>query len=134
VETFRAVRAITEPAKLTLNVDIPNKVLKADIDQRKSLTTSVPRLTLMLYGLSSPDDGKTIAQKGEELLRMSERYLRMAFEGLNDPNLAKMAIALRVPDYGELMPEMLKALEAAYRGNQHYLGWAWHSYNNDVTY
>jgi hypothetical protein len=25
VETFRAVRAITEPAKLTLNVDIPNK-------------------------------------------------------------------------------------------------------------
>ena len=41
-----------------------------------------------------------------------------------------MAIALRTPDYLELLPEMLKKLDDANRSNPHYLGWARHSYND----
>ena len=60
----------------------------------------------------------------------SRRYLDLAFAGLDDPNLAKMAFALRTPDYGDLLPAMLKQLDDANRGNPHYLGWARHSYND----
>jgi hypothetical protein len=56
----------------------------------------------------------------------------MAYEGLPDRNLAKMAIALRTPDYGELLPQMLQKLDDANRANPHYLGWARHSYNNSL--
>jgi hypothetical protein len=47
-------------------------------------------------------------------------------------NVAKMIIALRMPDYGKLLAEMLKALDDANRANPHYLGSARHSYNNYV--
>jgi len=30
----------------------------------------------------------------------------MAYDGLSDSNLAKMSIALRTPDYGDLLPQM----------------------------
>jgi len=39
-------------------------------------------------------------------------------------------IGLRTPDYGELLPEMLKAVDDANRTDPHYLGWARHSYND----
>ena len=45
-------------------------------------------------------------------------------------NLAKLAIALRTPDYGPLLPQMLASLDAANRRNPHYLGRARHSYND----
>jgi hypothetical protein len=54
----------------------------------------------------------------------------MAYGGLGEPNLAKMVIALRTPDYGELLPQTLKILDDANRTNPHYLGWARHSYND----
>jgi len=41
-----------------------------------------------------------------------------------------MAIGLRTPDYDQLMSRMLKTLDDTLSGNPHYLGWAWHSYNN----
>ena len=41
-----------------------------------------------------------------------------------------MAIALRTPDYLTLLPEMLHTLDPAHRDNLHYLGWAWHCYND----
>jgi hypothetical protein len=41
-----------------------------------------------------------------------------------------MVIALRTPDYGELIPQMLTNLDDANRANPHYLGWARHSYND----
>jgi hypothetical protein len=41
-----------------------------------------------------------------------------------------MAIALRTPDYGPLLPQMLASLDAANCGNAHYLGWARHSYGD----
>lgn len=132
METLRAVHTLAAATDMTTNVDIPNKFLKGDADQRKMLLTSVPRLTLMLYELSSPQDGRTTAQKTEKLRKLSDHYLELAYAGLNDPQLAKMAIALRAPDYLELLPEMLRTLDPAHRDDPHYLGWAWHHYQDRV--
>jgi hypothetical protein len=129
IETFRAARGIAEPAGMNLNVDVPNKVLKADAEQRKALLKSTPRVTLMLYELSKPGDPKA----AEKVRRASERYLAMTYEALeNEPGLATLAIALRTPDYEKRLPEMLKGLDEAYAQNPHYLGWARHSYNDAV--
>ena len=63
---------------------------------------------------------------------MSGKYLEMAYAGLDDVQLARMAIALRTPDYLELLPDMLKTLDEANQSDVHYLGWARHSYNDAV--
>jgi hypothetical protein len=130
VETFRAIRTIAEPAHLTVNADIPNKLLKGDAAQRRDLLTSVDRVTLMLYELSSPDDGKSDASKNAKLQSAAERYLSMAYAGLDDPELAGMVIALRTADYREQLPAMLQSLSAHQGSQPHYLGWAWHCYND----
>jgi hypothetical protein len=129
-DAFRAVGAVAEPAGLTVNADIQNKLLKGDLAARRMLLTSVPRLTLMMYELSSPSDGTSAQQKADKAVKASQKFLDVAYDGLADRNLAKMAIALRTPDYGELLPQMLKALDEANRANPHYLGWARHSYND----
>lgn len=133
VETFRDVRALAERAGLMVNADIPNKFLKGDANERKMLLTAVPRLTLMMYELSSPDDGKGTPAKLEKLRKFGEKYLTMAYAGVPDANLARLGIALRTPDYGELLPDMLKALDAAFHNDPHYLGWARHSYNDHLN-
>src|SRR5580698_2765044 len=124
VDAFRAVRALAEPAGMTVNADIQNKLLKGDAGQRKMLLSSLPRLTLMMYELSSPDDGKTADQKAEVAEKNSKKFLDMAYDGLNDRGLAKMSIALRTPDYGALLPQMLEKLDESNGANPHYLGWA----------
>jgi hypothetical protein len=129
---FRAVRAVAEPAQMTVNADIQNKLLKGDPGERRMLLTSVPRVTLMMYELSSPGDGESLEQKAERVQKTSQNFLDMAYDGLDEGNLAKMAIALRTPDYGELLPRMLKKLDDTNRANPHYLGWARHSYNDDL--
>jgi len=129
-DAYRAVVAVAEPAGLTVNADIQNKLLKGDLSQRNMLLSSVPRVTLMMYELSSPNDGESVEQKEQKVLESSKKFLDMAYEGLSKPNLAKMAIALRSPDYNDLLPDMLKALDQANRSNPHYLGWARHSYND----
>jgi hypothetical protein len=129
-DAFRAVRKVAEGAGMTVNADIQNKLLKGDAAQRKMLLSAVPRVTLMMYELSSPNDGQTPEQKADKAAEESEKFLAMAYDGLSDPNLAKMAIALRTPDYGELLPRMLARLDEANRANPHYLGWARHSYND----
>jgi len=128
VDAYRATRHLAGPAHLTVNADIQNKLLKADAAQRQSLLSSLPRITLMLYELSSPNDGESPAQKEDKLRDSASRFMDMAYEGLTDPKLARMAIGLRTPDYGQLMPLMLKTLDHTLRGNPHYLGWAWHEY------
>jgi hypothetical protein len=130
VAAYRAVMAVAEPAKLTVNADIPNKYLKGDLAQRQMLLSSVPRVTLMLYELSSPKDGKSNPEKIQKLHQAADKYLRIAYEGLDDPKLAKMAIALRTPDYGGFLPDILNTLDSEFSKNPHYLGWARHSYNN----
>jgi hypothetical protein len=129
-EAFRSVREIAAAAGMTVNADIQNKLLKGDLDERRMLLTAVPRVTLMMYELSSPGDGDSAEQQAEKAAAASQKFLEMAYDGLGERNLAKMAIALRTPDYGERLPQMLKGLDDANRANPHYLGWARHSYND----
>lgn len=92
--------------------------------------SSLPRLTLMLYELSSPDDGASTAAQAEKLRQAGDRYMTMACHGLGGTHLAKMAVGLRDPDYGLQLPAMLKRVQDALSANPHFLGWAWHSYKN----
>jgi hypothetical protein len=133
VAAYRDVAALTQPAGLSLNADIQMKLLKGDLEQRRTLLRSIPRLTLMLYELSSPDDGATTAEKEEKLRERGRELLDAAYQGLADEELAKMAIGLRTPDYGALLPQMLATLDAVNRANPHYLGWARHSYNDTLA-
>jgi hypothetical protein len=112
IDTFRSV---SEDGRLPVDVDIQTKVLKAPVEQRLALFTSVSRVTLMMYEQSNPDAG---------------RMLDMAYQGLDAPKLAPMAIALRTADYGDRMASALQALDDAEHGNPHYAGWARHSYND----
>jgi hypothetical protein len=129
-EAFRAVRAQAQPAGMSVDADIPNKLLKGSLDERKMLLTSLPRVTLMMYELSSPTDGDTAEQKATKVAYASRKFLDMAYDGLAGQDLARMSIALRTPDYGDLLPRMLARLDEANRANPHYLGWARHSYND----
>lgn len=130
VDAYRAVRSLAERAKLTVNADIQNKLLKGNLAERRMLLSSLPRLTLMLYELSSPGDGDSAEKQAEKLRTASQKFLDMAYEGVEGSNFAKMAIALRTPDYGDKLPAMLKELDQANRANPHYRGWARHSYND----
>ncbi len=131
-DAYRAVCGVAEPAGMTVNADIQNKLLKGDVSQRKMLLSAVPRFTLMMYELSSPGNGETPEQQAEKAQESSKKFLDMAYEGLGDRNLAKMAIALRTPDYLDMLPQMLKKLDDSNRSNPHYLGWARHSYNDSL--
>jgi hypothetical protein len=131
-EAFRAVRGVAEPAGMTVNADIQNKLLKGDLGERRMLLSSVPRVTLMMYELSSPADGESTEQKAEKVQKSGQKFFDLAYDGLGGGNLARMAIALRTPDYGELLPQMLEKLEDSNRTNPHYLGWARHSYNDTL--
>jgi len=132
IDALRAVRGIAEPAGMTVNADIQNKLLKGDSSERKMLLSAVPRLTLMMYELSNPGDGESAEQKAEKVEKASQKFLNLAYDGLEGSNLARMVIALRTPDYGDLLPQMLKKLDDSNRANPHYLGWAWHSYNDHL--
>jgi hypothetical protein len=130
VEAYRAVRALAEPSGLTVNADIQNKLLKGDAAERRMLLAALPRVTLMLYELSSPDDGDSVEKRTEKLQSASAKFLDIAYDGLHEADLAKMVIGLRTPDYGDLLPKMLQVLDDASRTNPHYAGWARHSYND----
>ena len=132
VEAYQSVLALAKPARLPVNADIQNKLLKGDLAQRRMLLSSLPRLTLMLYELSSPDDGDSLEKKSEKLRTASQKFLSMAYAGLQDHNLARMVIGLRTPDYGELLPRMLKTLDEANLANPHYAGGARHSYGDSL--
>jgi hypothetical protein len=132
LDTYRAVRVVAEQNQMTVNADIPNKFLKGDVSQRQGLMSSLPRLTLMLYELSSPGDGESTAAQADKLRQASARFMDMAYQGLNGTNLAKLAIGLRTPDYQQQLPSMLKVVQDTLSGNPHYLGWAWHSYNDTL--
>jgi hypothetical protein len=131
LEAYRDVRTLAEQNRMTVNADIPNKFVKGDLGQRQGLMTSLPRLTLMLYELSSPSDGQnTAAAQADKLRQAGENYFNMAYQGLSQGHLAKMAIGLRTPDYQSQLPNMLKTVQQDLSSNPHYLGWAWHSYND----
>jgi hypothetical protein len=127
---YRAVRALAEPAGLTVDADIQNKLLKGSADERRVLLQSLPRLTLMLYELNDAKGDGSFEQKAATLRAASRRFLDMAYDGLHDSGLAQMVVGLRTLDYGELLPKMLEILDDANGDNTHYLGWARHSYND----
>ena len=130
LDTYRAVRVLAEQNQMTVNADIPNKFLKGDLDQRRALMSSLPRLTLILYELSSPNDGESSAAQADKLRQASEKYMQMAYQGLSGTGLGKLAIGLRTPDYGQQLAAMLTVVQDALSANPHFLGWAWHSYND----
>jgi hypothetical protein len=129
-EALRNVRDVAQPAGMTVNADIQNKLLKGSLAERRMLLTSLPRVTLMMYELSSPSDGDTVEQKAAKAADASRKFLEMAYDGLDRAQVAKMSIALRTTDYGDSLPRVLAALDDADRANPHYLGWARHSYND----
>jgi hypothetical protein len=131
-DAFREVRALADRNRLTVNADIQNKLLKGDLNERKMLLSALPRLTLMLYELSSPADGETFEKQADKLRNSAQKFLDMAYDGLDGRNVAKMSIALRTPDYADRLPAMLKTLDASFQDNSHYLGWARHSYNDHL--
>jgi hypothetical protein len=131
-EAYRAVCALAQPTGLTVNADIQGKLLKGDRGQREMLLSAVPRVTLMMYELSTPNDGDSPEEKAEKVQQSSQKFIDMAYEGLNGSNLAKMAIALRTADYNELLTRMLQRLDDANGSDPHYLGWARHSYNDTL--
>jgi hypothetical protein len=134
IDAYLAVRAIAEPVRLTVNADIQNKILKGTVDQRRQLLGSVPRITLMMYEVSTANDGDSVAQKAEKAQAASRKFLDLAYGGLGaEPHLARMSIGLRTPDYAGELPQMLQALDDANRANPHYLGWARHSYNDTLV-
>jgi hypothetical protein len=130
VETYQAVRSVADAARMTVNADIQNKLLKGDLAERRLLLAALPRITLMLYELSSPTDGTSPEQQEEKLRKASAEYLAMAYQGLDAEGFASMVIGLRTPDYGSRLPEMLEVLDRDNGANAHYVGWARHSYND----
>ena len=132
LDTYRAVLVVAQQNQMTVNADIPNKFLKADTSQRQALMSSLPRFTLMLYELSSPGGGQSTADQEDKLRQAGSKYMDAAYQGLSGNNLAKLAIGLRTADYQQQLPGMLKVVQDTLAGNPHFLGWAWHSYN-DVT-
>jgi hypothetical protein len=131
VATYRAVRARAEPAGLTVNADIQSKLLKGSADERRTLLGSLPRLTLMMYELSAAD-AKDEAARTLQVRAAGRQYLGLAYAGIGGPSLAMLVIGLRTPDYGDALPRMLSALESANADNLHFLGWAEHSYNDQL--
>jgi hypothetical protein len=133
VDAYLSVRRIAEPDRLTVNADIQNKILKGSLEQRRMLLASLPRVTLMMYEVSRSNDGDSTAQKAEKAQAVSKNFLDMAYDRLgDDPNLARMIIGLRTPDYETALPQMLQTLDDANHSNPHYLGWARHSYNDTL--
>jgi hypothetical protein len=130
VNAYSQVKQRAAQFGLQVNADIQVKLLKGSRDQRRMLLTALPDFTLMLYELSSPDDGKTTDEKAAKLSSESQKYLQMAVEGLNATDLARITIGLRTPDYADLLPQMLHVLDEANGSNPTYRGWARHSYND----
>lgn len=130
VETYRAARAQAELVGLTLNADIQNKLLKGTLAERRMLLGALPRLTLMMYELSAP--GEDEAAQVSQVQRASRKFLDMAYADVDGSTSARMVIGLRSPDYGDELPVMLEALDAANSADPHFLGWARHSYNDQL--
>ncbi|HTW80224.1 MAG TPA: hypothetical protein VME23_11825 [Terracidiphilus sp.] len=130
VNAYTQVRKVAANSSLEVNADIQTKLLKGSREQRRMLLTSLSGITLMLYELSSPDDGRSANEKAAKLKSESQKYLQMAGEGLDALQLASISIGLRTPDYGDLMPQMLQVLDEANESNAMYGGWSWHSYND----
>ena len=132
-QAYRAIRNVAEPGGMSVDADIQNKLLKGDAEQRKLLLSSLSQFTLMMYEVSSPNDGDDAAKQAAKVRDASKKFLDMAYDGLNGLHLAKMVIGLRTPDYEGRLRTMLSALDESNQSDPHYAGWARHSYNDTLT-
>ncbi len=131
IETYREANALAVPANLVVDADIPIEVLRASADQRQALFTVLPRLTLMLYGVTSQSSGLSTQQQVTAIEQASQNYLNTAYGGLSGNNLATLAIGLNTADYGyDLMPTVLSAVDQSNAANAHYPGWSRYSYTD----
>ena len=130
LNTYRAVFAVAQQNQMTVNADIPKEFLETDGTQRQALMSSLPRLTLMLYEVSSGGGGQSNAAQEDKLRQASTKFVDAAYQGLSGSNLAKLAIGLRTADYQQQLPDMLKVVQDTLAANPHFLGWAWHSYDD----
>jgi hypothetical protein len=133
VQAYRAIREVAERAGMSVNADIQNKLLKGDVKQRELLLSALPQFTLMMYELSSPNDGDDAPKQMAKVRDASKKFLDMAYDGLNGQHLAKMIIGLRTPDYEGRLPAMLQTLDDSNQSDPHYAGWARHSYNDTLS-
>ena len=78
VEAYRGVRSRAAAAHMPVNADIQNKLLKGDVTQRRMLLVALPRLTLMLYEVSTAEDTDSAAQKAAKIRAASQKFLDMA--------------------------------------------------------
>jgi hypothetical protein len=129
---YRAVWALAEPAGLTVDADIPKKLLEGDVAERRMLLTALPRLTLMLYEVNRPGDGASFDEQSAHLQAVSRQLLVQAYADLNGTPVAMLAIGLRTPDYGEDLGRMLRTLESGLFAQPGFRGWARHSYNDTL--
>ena len=111
---------------MIVNADISPSLLKADTSQRGELMASLPRLTLLLEEKGSSGGDQS------QLRESAEHAFQAAYEGLSGPGLAHMVIGLKYSDYHQQLASMLGTIQDALSANPHYLGWAWHSYNDAV--
>jgi hypothetical protein len=129
IETYREANALAVPANLVVDADIPIEVLRASSDQRQALFTVLPRLTLMLYGVTHQSSALSTQQQVTAIQGASEKYLNMAYDGLSGNNLATLAIGLDTADYGyDLVPTVLSSVDKSNAANTHYSGWSRYSY------
>lgn len=111
IATFAAARAAAAAHGLPLSADVPRKLLKASPADWAALTAACPRLLWMLYELPGHADA---------ILRLARRALQRGG--------AQVVVAVRVPDHGALLPEVLAAVEAGLSPEPGYGGWAIHDY------
>jgi hypothetical protein len=127
IAAYREARDLARAAGLTVDVDVPIKVLKADVSQRRALFASVDRVTLMLYELNGAQD-VTFEQKADKLRNASRRAFAESYAGLADPGLAELIIGLRTQDYEESLPRLFELLDSTFAQDSRYGGWARHAY------
>jgi hypothetical protein len=126
LDAYKAVRMMAEQDQMIVNGDISPRLLKADITQRRALLTSLPRLTLLL------GEGKDSGDAQARLRQSVKQSFQAAYQGLDGADLARMAIGLKYSDYQQQLAPMLGIVQDTLSADPHYLGWAWHSYNDVV--
>jgi hypothetical protein len=121
IACLHVARERAASAGMSVSADVPRKVLSGSAAERRALAEAVPRLFLMLYELRNRDAASAHA----ELARTSASAVRAAYEG-SDASVGTMIVGLSVRDYGERLPEMLRAIDEANGADARYGGWAIH--------
>ncbi len=114
-------------AGMSLSVDIPRKLFRADAPSRAALFVAAPRFFLMLYEIHDPSRADPAAML-TEVNAAVDQQLRLANEGLEPGAVGHIAVALRTEDYGTTTATVAQGMDSAHRGQAGFSGWAVHDY------